>query len=397
MKRLNIGGRAAPLLTHTSRMPIRTQIPLSILFACLALAGCATTRSDPPPPPSSTAQTTSPNAVREIAERYVGAATPAEELDSLATWTNPEGRRWLIASGKATDRLSVYDADTGALLRTIGGPGDAPGRFNRPNGLAVAGDALFVVERDNHRVQVLSLPGFAPVGSFGADALRSPYGLWLNPIAPGAFDAYVTDSFMEGPKHDVVPSLDQLDRRVHRFRVRLDGARLQAEDRGSFGDTSADGALRMVESIAGDPQHDRLLVADESTAREGAIHGSTLREYTLAGRYTGRSLPDRSFAAEAEGVVLWQCAGDAGYWIAVDQLSPLTVFHVFDRGDLRLRGSFRGRTTAFTDGIALHAGATPRFPSGALFAVHDDKAVAAFDLRDVVRTLGLAPGCVRQG
>ena len=35
------------------------------------------------------------------------------------------------------------------------------------------------------------------------------------------------------------------------------------------------------------------------------------------------------------------------------------------------------------------------FPGGALFAVHDDKAVAAFDLRDVARALDLAQDCVR--
>jgi 3-phytase len=43
--------------------------------------------------------------------------------------------------------------------------------------------------------------------------------------------------------------------------------------------------------------------------------------------------------------------------------------------------------------VALHAASTPSFPGGVLYAVHDDRAVAAFDLRDVVRTLGLPDGC----
>src|SRR3546814_12967844 len=55
------------------------------------------------------------------------------------------------------------------------------------------------------------------------------------------------------------------------------------------------------------------------------------------------------------------------------------------------RGSFMGEVTAHTDGIALHAPATAAFPYGALFAVHDDEAVAAFDLGDVVRALALDP------
>ena len=145
----------------------------------------------------------------------------------------------------------------------------------------------------------------------------------------------------------------------------------------------------MVESIAGDPANDRLLVADEDTR-----HASTLREYTFSGRYTGRSLPQDSFGAEAEGVALWSCPDGGGYWIAVDQLAPLTIFHLFDRTTLAPRGSFEGRVTAHTDGVVLHASATPRFPGGALYAVHDDKAVAAFDLRDVANALNLSTACV---
>jgi 3-phytase len=146
----------------------------------------------------------------------------------------------------------------------------------------------------------------------------------------------------------------------------------------------------MVESIAGDAANDRLLIADEDTR-----HDSTLREYSMSGTYTGRSLPQDSFGAEAEGVALWSCPEGGGYWVAVDQLAPLTIFHLFDRVTLAPAGSFEGNVTAHTDGVALHAAATPRFPGGALYAVHDDKSVTAFDLRDVVRTLGLAQGCVQ--
>jgi 3-phytase len=93
-------------------------------------------------------------------------------------------------------------------------------------------------------------------------------------------------------------------------------------------------------------------------------------------------------------VALWTCPDGGGYWIAVDQLAPLTIFHLFDRLTLEPRGSFEGQVTAHTDGVALHAIATQRFPGGALYAVHDDKSVTAFDLRDVARTLGLAADCV---
>lgn len=361
----------------------------------LLLAACATTT--PPAAPATTPATPAAPTAREAAtvvtvpEAYVSAPQPSEELDSLATWPAPDGRTWLIATAKSTHRLVVFDADTGARLRDVGGEGEAPGQFDRPNGIAVHGDRAFVVERDNRRVQVFALPAFTPVATFGQDVLRSPYGIWLTETEPGELELYVTDSFMEGAKFDVVPPFATLDQRVRRFRVHLEhDGELRTTYAGSFGDTREESALRMVESLAGDPANDRLLIADEDRR-----HASTLREYSFSGRYTGRSLPQDAFAAEAEGVALWNCGDGAGYWLAVDQLAPLTEFHLFDRVTLAPVGSFRGTTTAYTDGVTLHAPATRAFPHGALFAVHDDKSVSAFDLRDIARVLGLSPACTR--
>lgn len=325
-----------------------------------------------------------------VGEVFVTEENPADELDSLATWTGGDGATWVIATAKSSHRLVVFDGDSGERLRTVGRKGKAPGEFTRPNGVLVYGDRVFVAERDAPRVQVLRLPDFRPLGSFGEQQLRSPYGIWLHEAAPGELQAYITDSFMYGERFDVVPPLAELDQRVRRYRLQLhDDGTFRVEHKGSFGDTGHAGALRMVESIAGDPARDRLLIADEDRRQV-----STLREYTLDGRYTGVSLPGDSFVGEAEGVALWSCSADGGYWIAVDQLTPLTTFHVFDRADLAPRGSFSGRLTANTDGIALHAAATPRFPAGALYAVHDDRAVTAFDLRDVAQALRLDPGCL---
>ncbi|MBF6022573.1 phytase [Lysobacter niastensis] len=365
-----------------------TKLLPTALAAALLLTACTATapRTATPSPAPQTAPE-----VTTVAERYVSAETPQDELDSLATWPTEDGRTWLIASAKSTHRLVVFDADSGERLREIGSEGAALGQFDRPNGVAVFGDMLFVVERDNHRVQVLSLPSFKPVGSFGDAELRSPYGIWLTETEPGELEAYITDSFMYGKKFDQVPPFAELDQRVRRYRVQFDQAgRLRANYGGSFGDTSEESALRMVESISGDPTNDRMLVADEDRR-----HLSTLREYTFSGKYTGRSLPQDSFGAEAEGVALWTCPDGGGYWIAVDQLAPLTIFHLFDRVTLQPKGSFEGKVTAHTDGVALHAAATPSFPGGALFAVHDDKSVSAFDLRDVAKALSLEQDCTQ--
>lgn len=383
-----IGIASHPPREYTSPMTPRL---LTTALAALLLAACVATapqREAPPAPAAAPPAATTPQPLI-VSERYASDESPQDELDSLATWTTEDGRTWLIASAKSSHRLVVFDADSGERLRTVGSEGDGPGKFRRPNGVAVHGDHLFVVERDNHRVQVLSLPGFEVVGTFGGSELRSPYGIWLTETEPGELEVYITDSFMYGKQFDEVPPFAELDQRVRRYRVQFDQAgHLVTHYAGAFGDTREASALRMVESIAGDPANDRLLIADEDRR-----HESTLREYSFSGRYTGRSLPQDSFGAEAEGVALWSCPNGGGYWIAVDQLAPLTVFHLFDRVTLAPRGSFRGALTARTDGVALHAAATPSFPGGALFAVHDDKAITAFDLRDVARALRLQPGC----
>ena len=359
-----------------------------VLFAVLLLAACATSRIPAPP---STGLAPPPADVATVTERYVTADSPQDELDSLATWAAEDGATWLIATAKTGHRLVVYDADSGERLRSVGGKGAGAGEFLRPNGIAVHGDLLLVSERDNRRVQAFALPDFRPLASFGQAQLRSPYGLWVHETAPGELQVYVTDSFMDGARHDVVPAFAQLDQRVRRYRLRIDGDGVpQARYEGSFGDTREDTALRMVESIAGDPASERLLIADEDVR-----HLATVREYTFAGRPTGRGIAAGTFLAEPEGIALWACDADAGYWLVVDQLQPLTVFRVFDRATLAPRGAFSGEIAGWTDGIALHAAATARFPAGALYAVHQDRAVAAFDLRDIVAALSLDPACAQ--
>lgn len=364
---------------------------IALLIAAALLAACTTAPNRPAP---TAADLVSAGPVHDrpvVVEAWRSSAHADDELDSLATWPTPDGGTWLIATAKRTHQLRVFDADTGAVLRTVGGRGPIPGRFDRPNGIAVHGDLVFVAERDNHRVQVFSLPDFRPLAAFGADELRSPYGLWVHETAPDIFEVYVTDSFMEGVDYKQVPDLAALDQRVHRYRFEWpEGGSPKVTPLGAFGSTDPQTALRIVESIAGDAAHDQLLVADEDMR-----HNATVHVYTLEGDYTGRALPAGTFQAEPEGIALWSCSVDGGYWIVADQLRPRTVFHVFDRVDLAPAGSFTGAHVGGTDGIALHPAATARFPTGALYAVDDDTSVVAFDLRDVATALQLDPDCTR--
>ncbi|MEG3194083.1 phytase, partial [Lysobacter sp. D1-1-M9] len=124
----------------------------------------------------------------------------------------------------------------------------------------------------------------------------------------------------------IVPPLAELDRRIQRYAVTIDGGTLQATLAGSEGDTTAAGAIRIPESIWGDTAHGRLLVAEEDT-----VTGTALREYRLDGRFAGRTIGEDLLKAQAEGIALWQCDDGSGYWLATDQFKDRSLFHVFDR------------------------------------------------------------------
>lgn len=357
---------------------------LGVAALPVLLAACAMT----PPPKPDAPPGGDGLAATAVKEAFVTALTPVDNIDSIATWTSPEGTTWLIATAKDSGHLVVFDGDTGETLRQVGAPGMAPGQFARPNGIAVFGDLVFVVERDNHRVQVMELPDFVPLATFGEAELLKPYGLWLRETAPLELEVLVTDSYQTADNS--VPPLAHLDRRVKRFLVTLDGeGGVRARLEQAFGDTGEAGAVKWIESIVGDAQHDRVLIPEEYIEEEPG----EIRLYDLAGQYTGKDLGSGLFGGQPEGIALYDCADGSGYWIATDQQLHSNRFHVFDRESLEHLGSFHGETVQFTDGVALHPLPSPRFPGGVFYAVHHDQGVVAFDWRDVADTLGLRAGC----
>jgi 3-phytase len=352
-------------------MGVRRHLP-SLLLIGLAAASCSSGGSRVAPDPRDPV----------IAEVWQTAASPQDDLDSLAVWHGPAGERWVIGTGKATHRLAVHDLETGALVRHVGGPGSGPGQLSRPNGVAVAGDLAFVVERDNRRVQAFRLPGFEPAGTFGEAELRKPYGLAVLDRGEGRLEVWITDDYPA--PHEDHPEPARLGERLRSYEVDTSGAQVAARLLETAGATSGPGALLKVESIEADPEQRLLLVADE--------RGRSLDVYGLDGAFTGRQVQGL-FAADPEGIVLVRCPGGTGYWVTTEQRMDRTRFHVLDRKTLEPVGVFSGERTGNTDGIALTQQPSPRFPHGALLAVHDDQGVAAFDWRDVVRTLGLRADC----
>lgn len=338
--------------------------PLAPL-AALALAACARNSASVPAP-----------SVATVPQVFRSPEWPGDEIDSLALWKNADGGGLLVATGKESDLLYVLDPKTGALLRTVGGSGAALGQFDRPNGVVVAGDLLLVVERDNRRVQALALPSLEPAFAFGEAELAKPYGIDAWREASGSWRLVVTDDF--DILGDPAQAAEQFARRVKQYRV--DGGR--AEFLGAFGDTTPEGRLAKVETILADAENGRILVVDETA--------KAVRVYDLDGKYTGRTFGAERIVGDPEGLGLYAPSNDpsAGIVVATDQRPEITIFHAYSRADFRHLGSFTvDPRIANTDGICLANGSFGPFEGAALFAMHDDKSVAAVSFADVLRTI----------
>jgi len=373
----------------------------AVLLLSFVMVGCrqqaAPEPATPPDDPSSAAADAAPvepqppardDAV-EIAERWLTARDERDNVDSVAVWASGEGHAWLLATAKEGNALIVYDAATGARLDRIGGPGDAPGRFRRPNGIFVHGDQAFVVERDNRRVQVLSLPEFEPLATFGEQQLARPYGLWLYP-ADGILRVFVTDQYET--LDEQVPPDAELDRRLQRFDlVPADDGGYRVADHAVHGPVAGHGRLLKVESLWGDPDHGRLLVAEEHPS------ALALKAFDLDGHYHSRNLAEDALRHEPEGIALYACRDGGGYWIVTDQDEVDNRFLVFSRDGFEPLGAFTGRETRNTDGVWLYPHPLEGFPAGAFYAVHNDGNVAAFDVAEILDALDLATCTIANG
>ena len=352
---------------------MRTAIVLGLGAAVL---GC-TAASERLPPGRAVTDTVT------LDEAFLTPFDTVDNIDSPAIYRGAESTL-VIASAKTTDAVIVYDGVTGALVRRVGTSGQGDGQLRRPNGMAVVDSILFVVERDNHRVQAFRLPSFDPVGHFGESELRQPYGIaWIR-NGQGAWRLWITDNY-ETPQETTPPDRE-LGARVKQFDVQWTSGRLTGTLVRAFGDTSGAGVLRIVESIAADSAHGRLLIAEELET------DSYIKVYDLDGRFTGVTFGRGLFPQQAEGVALYPCGTLGGWWIATDQGENVNTFHVFERVNFDHLGAFTGRQTRLTDGIAVTSNSFGPFETGALFASHLDGGLGAISWKHVADALHL-PAC----
>lgn len=344
--------------------------PESLLLAAFFLVACgsnAPQEQTQKPTTSETATQTAQTTAEfpTLKELYVTESKPEDNVDSIAVYHGSDDTHLTIITAKAGDKLVVFNAATGELVREVGSEGKEAGQMDRPNGVAVVDDLCLVVERDNRRVQLFSLPSFEHVGFIGEADLQKPYGLTVFKGESGAYELYVTDDFEIAA--DATDAEQRYTERIKHYRFTNENG-IQAELVKTFGDPSGEGRLFVVESIMADPASNRLFIADE----EGETKG--VKVYNLDGEYTGVKLENKHFKGQPEGLAIY-----GKYLVTTDQQPDVSVFRLFDLQTLQPVHAFVGEVTANTDGIAVSATPMPNLSKGALWAIHDDQALVAFD------------------
>jgi len=311
----------------------------------------------------------------------VWAATGAtwQDTDSLTSVTLEDGSVRVFATSKGGDRVHVLDGDTGKLIADYTGGDDG---LRYPNGIATVDftvgeqdgrprrrPCILVVERDHARVHALWGDTLAPAGTFGADELHKPYGIAVSHRDDRVL-VYVTDT-------NVAP-----DWTVQVYELARSGERVSGRPVRRFGAASGPGVIRVAESVLVDDQHDRVFLCNEDDAEQ------CVKVYDREGRFTGPILAAGLIRGEAEGIALYPQGDGDGVLIVTDQQKTISIWHIYDRRTLAHRGAFTGApTVANTDGICVHVTPFGPFTGGALFAVHDDLEVRAYDMAAVLKAV----------
>lgn len=114
-----------------------------------------------------------------------GAEANVPVVRDVVRWVDAAGAERLAVIGPRGTRIDVYDASSGAPLRRVGTAGSAAGQFDGIAALAGGGRQLFVAERDNRRVQVLSLPRLRPLAVLQVGARLRPLDIEVRQRAGG--------------------------------------------------------------------------------------------------------------------------------------------------------------------------------------------------------------------
>jgi 3-phytase len=96
-------------------------------------------------------------------------------MNKLKWWYNEFSKEyWLFILSQDSNKIFILNALSGKYIKSLGSHGDAIGQFDTPSDMSIYDDYLFILERDNHRIQIFSLPELKFVGIIGEVELTAP-------------------------------------------------------------------------------------------------------------------------------------------------------------------------------------------------------------------------------
>lgn len=232
-------------------------------------------------------------------------------LDSITSWNN-----LILVSSKNNHSILCFNKNTGKLVQTIGSKGFDHDKFNRPNGLKVINDYLFIVERDNKRCQIINMKTKEAISYFGFKNLKKPYGI------DGLFykDQYII--FITDEKKEI----------VFKFNIIIRDDEIKKISSDTFLELSG----AKLESILLDETNNRILVADEKMKK--------IRIFSLSGILIKNI--ENIFEGDPEGMVRTYDS-----YIFTDQIKEGTYFHVFDIKNMEYKHTLYNDLVKNSDGI----------------------------------------------
>ena len=290
-------------------------------------------------------------------------------LRSVAVWIAPNpNESILFSSDKSRDTIEMHDPVNNVFLGRFGSTGTDDGELNHPLGLAVAyevtttggiRDVLFVVEKNNGRVSMFSLPDTSFLGHFGTNEIDEPRGIALR-WNGSQLQAWITE-------------ISGVTDKVFIYNISAGGSGLQGTFNFVF-DTPA-----LLEYLVIDSTNQRAYICDEDS--------SEVMVYSLTGTPI-QTFGKGFFTDDPKGIVLFDNGNGNGFIIVTDEDASPVEFEIFDRKTYTHLGSFSG-TTLFSQGSFLLQAPLPNLPNGAFFAPHDNERVHAYDWTDITNAVAL--------
>ena len=97
------------------------------------------------------------------------------DINRMKWWYNSISKEyWLFVLSEDSNKIFILNALTGKYIKSLGSPGDKVGQFDLPKDILIYENYIFVLEKNNHRIQIFTLPDLKFISFIGEVELTNP-------------------------------------------------------------------------------------------------------------------------------------------------------------------------------------------------------------------------------